>query len=68
MTLAQEVEELNRRLAALEQGPSVAGDWYRLDARAARAMIRARCELTSLQRELIAKLLEIRLAAQSRVF
>lgn len=53
MTLAQEVEELNTRLATLEQGPSVVGDWYRLDARAARTIIRAHYELTSLQRALI---------------
>ncbi len=67
-TLAQEVEELNRRLATLERGPSVVGDWHRLDARAARALIRAQCERTALLRDLIDQLQMIRLAAQRRVF
>ena len=41
------------RLSVLERGPAVVGDWHRLDARAARMMIRAQYELTALQRDLI---------------
>jgi hypothetical protein len=51
MGIAEALEELRTKLDALEAGPATVGDWHRLDARAARALIAAQHELAQVQRE-----------------
>lgn len=53
MNPADEVEALQQRLAQLEQGPAVIGDWHRLVARAARLMVCGQTQLARLQCEMI---------------
>lgn len=53
MQLANEVETLRERFARLEEGASVLGDWLRLEARAARALIHGANQLLCLQREML---------------
>lgn len=53
MKLDDDLVALNDKLEQLETGPAVIGDWHRLEARAARLLIHAQNELTSVQRDLI---------------
>lgn len=53
MNIAEELEGLHARLAQLEQGPAVIGDWHRLVARAGRLLVYGQTQLARLQREMI---------------
>jgi len=53
MKIAHELRALHEKLEQLEDGPSVVGDWHRLEARVARMLIHTQNELTGLQRDLI---------------
>lgn len=53
MKIDDEVEALRSQLDMLEQGPAKLGDWHRLDARAARALIQAQHAIAVLQQDLI---------------
>lgn len=62
MRIADEIEALRDKLEQLEQGPAVIGDWHRLAARIARALI-CGCAAT---REQIAELRILRMCVESR--
>ncbi len=53
MNLADELDGLHGKLAQLEQGDAVVGDWHRFEARAARALVRGQSQLAYLQRQMI---------------
>jgi hypothetical protein len=53
MKFVDELAALHEKLEQLEEGPSVVGDWHRLEARVGRMLIHAQNELTRLQRDLI---------------
>ena len=53
MKLVIERLVLHERLAQLEQGPAVIGDWHRLEARAGRALVHGQTQLARLQREML---------------
>ena len=52
-TLDTTVTSLNEKLARLEAGPSVAGDWHRLEAAAARGLIAAQNEIAGIQADML---------------
>ena len=52
-TLESNEEALRDKLARLEEGPAVVGDWHRLEASAARALIGAQYELSAIQAEML---------------
>jgi hypothetical protein len=66
-TLAASVQALRDRLARLEEGPAVVGDWHRLEAAAARALIAAQ-NLGDEDGEYIDELHLIRMTAQARLY
>jgi len=75
MRLADELTVLREKLEQLERGTPVIGDWQRLEARVARALVAAGCELTVGEIDLersdldeIEELRSLRLYAECRRF
>jgi hypothetical protein len=65
MKLLDEVRLLHERMAQLERGPTVVGDWHRFEARVARLLIAA--DSACLDDLLLSELRMLRLCAQARL-
>jgi len=53
MTLSETTHALREKLSRLEDGPSATGDWHRLGAAAARAIIAAQNEIALVQTDML---------------